>query len=80
MKMSARELLEILAGVKTVAQFQENYGLDERSNPFRQMLREGRLISKVTVERRPEEDDDTVTIEFGKPDAAIAPFRILPSD
>ena len=79
-KMSARELLEILAGVKTVAQFQENYGLDERSNPFRQMLREGRLISKVTVERRPEEDDDTVTIEFGKPDAAIAPFRILPSD
>jgi hypothetical protein len=39
------------------------------------MLQEGRLISKVTVEHLPDKDDDVVTIEFGAPDAAVAPFR-----
>ncbi len=37
---------------------------------------QGRLISKVTVERCPEKDDDTVTIEFGDADAAVGPFRL----
>jgi hypothetical protein len=74
-KMSAREMLEILAGVKTVAQFEQNYSLEPGSNPFRKMLQQGRLISKVTVEYVPEKDDDVVTMEFGEPDSAVAPFR-----
>jgi hypothetical protein len=78
-KMSARELLEILAGVKTVVEFEKDYRLDPGTNPFRKMLAEGRLITKVTVEHVDEKDDDAVTIEFGKPDAAIARFRIPPA-
>jgi hypothetical protein len=46
-KMSAREILEILAGVKTVAQFEQNYKLEPHSNPFRQMLKKVRLIKKT---------------------------------
>jgi hypothetical protein len=76
MTMSAREVLEILAGVKTVAQFEEEYAFQPGSNPFRKMLQQGRLISKITVDHFPEEDDDAVTIEFKLPDSAVAPFRL----
>jgi hypothetical protein len=75
-KMSAREMLEVLAGVKTVGEFEKNYRLTPSSNPFRRMLEQGRLIANVTVERIPGRDDDEVTIEFGDPDAAVAPFRV----
>jgi hypothetical protein len=75
-KMSAREMLEILAGVKSVDQFEQNYSLEPGSNPFKLMLQQGRLISKVTVEHLPEKDDDVVTIEFGDPDSAVASFRV----
>jgi hypothetical protein len=74
-KMSARELHEMLAGITTLADFERNYNLDGRSNPFKQMFDAGRMISKVTIERVPEKDDDVATIEFGEPDAAIADFR-----
>jgi hypothetical protein len=76
MKMSLRELQELLAGVKTIEEFEDDYAMAPQSNLFRTMLSEGRLISKVTVEHRPEEDDDTVTIEFGDADAAVGPFRL----
>jgi hypothetical protein len=77
-KMSAREMLEILAGVKTVAEFEKNYSLTPNTNPFRLMLERGRLITKVTVENLPEKDDDEVKFEFGNPDAAVAAFRASP--
>ena len=76
-KMSARELLEILAGVKSVSDFEKNYRLTPDSNPFRRMLAQGRLIKRVSVEHIPERDDDEVTIEFGEPDAAVAAFRVV---
>ena len=76
MEMSAREFLEILAGTKTVAEFEQNYGYQPGSNPFKQQLAEGRLISKVMIERIPEKDDDKMIIEFLPPDAAIASFRV----
>ena len=75
-EMSARELLEILAGAKTVAEFEKDYAMQPHSNPFRQMLTAGRLISKTTVERISEKDNDVVTIKFGPPDPAVAPFRV----
>ena len=74
--MSARQMLEILAGVKSVTEFEQSYDLKPDQNPFKRMLERGRLISKVTIEHIPERDDDKVTIEFGPPDAAIAAFRI----
>lgn len=75
-EMSAREMLEILAGTKPVSDFEQNYGMTTDANPFKRMLREGRLISKVTVERIPGRDDDKVTIEFGPPDPAVSKFRV----
>ncbi|MGB0073277.1 MAG: hypothetical protein WBP71_10055 [Terracidiphilus sp.] len=74
-EMSARMLLEILAGQLSVRDFEQNYRIEGALNPFRRMLEQGRLIEGITVEPHPEADDDRVTIRFGKPDSAIAPFR-----
>ena len=72
--MSARMLLEILAGKLTMEDFERNYGMKRTDNPFRIKLQQGRLIEQISVEHHPEKDDDRVTIHFGKPDAAIASF------
>jgi hypothetical protein len=74
-KMSARMLLELLAGTKTLEEFEEDYSLEKNGNPFRRMLDQGRLILEVAVEHRPDKDDDIVTISFGEPDPAVSPFR-----
>jgi hypothetical protein len=74
-KMSARLLLELLAGTKTIQEFEAGYDFQRGQNPFHRMLAEGRLISNVTVEHRPKQDDDTVIIDFGEPDPAVSPFR-----
>jgi hypothetical protein len=73
-EMSARMLLEILAGQLSVDDFEQNYRMKNIENPFRIKLQQGRLIDQITVDHHPEKDDDRVTIHFGKPDAAIAPF------
>ena len=75
-KMSARMLLEILAGTRTLQEFGEGYDFERRGNPFRRMLDQGKLISEVTVEHHPEKDDDVVTIGFRGPDPAVSPFEI----
>lgn len=72
-KMSSRLLSEVLAGRTRVPHF---YAMKPEENPFKRRLDEGRLITKVTVEPQPEEDDYTVTIEFGEPDVAASPFRL----
>jgi hypothetical protein len=74
-EMSARMLLEILAGELSVRDFEQNHRMDAAQNPFRIMLRQGRLVEEITVEPHPEADDDRVTIRFGNSDPAIAPFR-----
>lgn len=75
-EMSARMLLEIMSAVMTVEDFERNYRMNGAENPFRRMLSQGRLIKEVVVEPHPESDDDRVTIHFGAPDPAIAPFRV----
>jgi len=74
-KMSARMLLEILAGRRTLDEFAQDYSFDKNGNPFKQMLDQGKLISKITIEHHPEKDDDVATIEFSAPDPAVSPFR-----
>ena len=74
-EMSARMLLEILAGHLSIRDFEQNYQMEGVQNPFRRMLEKGRLIEGMTIEPHPEVDDDRVTIHFGKPDSAIAPFK-----
>jgi hypothetical protein len=73
-EMSARMLLEILAGQLTIDDFERNYRMKNIENPFKIKLKQGRLIDKITIEQHPGKDDDRVTIRFGKIDAAIAPF------
>lgn len=74
--MSARMLLEILGGVRTIEGFEEQYRMRREENPFRIKIAQGRLICKVEVEHLPNSDDDQVTIHFGDPDPAIQPFRV----
>ena len=44
------------------------------ANFFDLRLNRGELITGASVERAPDEDDDWITFEFGKPDPAVAPF------
>ena len=73
-EMSARMLLEILAGQMTIDDFEQNYQMQHIQNPFRIKFQQGRLIDEIAVEHQPDKDDDRVTIRFGKADSAIAPF------
>ena len=75
-KISARQLLEFLAGKQSIEDFTKDLASGRLPNPFHQMLAQGRLISSVTIEHHPEKDDDTAIIEFGPPAPAVSPFRI----
>jgi hypothetical protein len=78
--LSSRTLADILAG-------KLDYGtaVKDANGPLRNLARvkdifrarldAGRMISKVSVVRCPDEDDDWVKIEFGPLDAAISKFR-----
>ncbi|HXM64510.1 MAG TPA: hypothetical protein VN950_26855 [Terriglobales bacterium] len=74
-KMSSRMLLELLSGNRTIGQFLQEYRMEPGHNPFSRALAEGRLISKVTIERQPDKDDDCAIVEFGDPDPAVVRFR-----
>ena len=79
--ISARTVLELLAGRLDYAKFSMGYGLG-RSNPFLRNLREGRLIVSAMIERSefPEDDDELLTLEFGEPDPAVSPFKITSTE
>jgi hypothetical protein len=76
--MSTRTLLELLAGKMRIDDFTKSYSLDARTpiNPFMQRLRNGQLITAISVHSQPDQDDDEVTIEFGDPDPAVRVFRM----
>jgi hypothetical protein len=75
-KISARELMEYLAGRVTRDIFIASLGGNEQiAKIFAQQLREGRLLDRVELERRPDEDDDLVVFRFGAPDPALAPLK-----
>ena len=81
-QLSARSLLELLAGKISLLEFQETHGFSASatstswiSNPFEEMLNEGRLIKNVTVQKFEDEDDDYITFVFGEPDPAVSKFK-----
>jgi hypothetical protein len=75
-RISARSVLELLAGEITQERFFELYDFKSDGNPFENMLREHKLISAASLERGgDEQDDDWLRFEFVGPDAAISPFR-----
>src|SRR5207249_2305515 len=73
--MSARMLLEILSGERTVEDFEKEYRMSREENPFRRKLLEGRLISNINVQRS-SVDDDRVNIQFSEIDPGIHLFRL----
>jgi hypothetical protein len=76
-KISARSVLELLAGEITQERFLELHSFNSSMNPFRSMLRDYKLISAVSLERGTnEQDDDWIKFEFDSTDAAISPFRL----
>jgi len=75
-KLSARFVLEVLAGKKQIHDLDDvtASGISS-SNPFEEKLNQGRLIETVTVQKFQDEDDDYITFVFGKPDPAVSEFK-----
>ena len=84
-KISARELMELLAGRVTIERINELHnrtGSDTSPEPnqmvnqFERQLHEGRLPKAISVIKTDENDsDDWIEFEFGDPDPSISPFR-----
>ena len=79
-ELSARVLLDLLAGKITTQEFQRIYGWgpdSERNepNPFACKLECGQLITGARVSPGGDYDDDWFEFSFGGPDPAAAPFR-----
>lgn len=80
--ISARVLLEYLAGTISHDQFLIRCGLDASrgpfADPFKRFRDAGNLIESISLQPNPALDDDKITINFGWPDPAASPFRLLP--
>jgi len=80
-KISARALLELLAGKIDQDKFFEDYKsfasefISNGENFFADKLHKSRLISDIRLEKT-EEDDDWIEIHFGSPDPAISKFVV----
>ena len=81
-KVSARAVLELLAGSMTYERFAEVHGWTEgQFNMFSSRLASGQLFMSAGIEcLAPEQDDDWLVLEFGPPDAAISAFRLRDSN
>jgi len=84
--ISARIILELLAGRMSYDEFAERYGFvavdpfpARGPNPFQISLRNGALITDISFQRGDtESDDDAVIISLDGPDPAVSPFRYPP--
>jgi hypothetical protein len=73
-KISARTLLELLAGVLKQEHFEAELQI-AANNPFLQKFANGQLIKDMRIEKDGlNENDELVVFEFGPPDPAISPF------
>jgi hypothetical protein len=75
-RISARELLDLLAGRLDPKRFAANHDAGGGTNIFSIFQSHGRMITGAGVERRPEEDDDWVILKFGAGDPAVSDFRM----
>jgi hypothetical protein len=76
--LSARAVQELLAGTLSHEDFKRRYG-DSDPNPVTVLagvLKTGRLIESVSVERCPDHDDDWLTFHFSKPDPAPTALKV----
>jgi hypothetical protein len=77
-KVSARAVLELLAGAMTHERFAEVHGWNEgKFDIFRSRLASGQTFISAKVESLGlSQDDDWLEFEFGPPDPAISAFRL----
>jgi hypothetical protein len=79
-RMSARELMEILSGRKTIQEFERDAGFALPGaggpiNPFENALRRGFTINDVALQPLSDRDDDWIEFRIMGPDPALGPFR-----
>jgi len=74
--LSARELLDLLAGRLDQKRFAEHHDAGGGTNIFSIFRSHGRMIIAASVEHRPEEDDDEVILRFGDGDPAVSKFNV----
>jgi len=79
-RISARELLDLLAGRLDQKRFAQNHDIGGGNNIFSLYQSRGKMINRAAVERRPEEDDDWVILEFSADDPAVSSFRAPAQD
>jgi hypothetical protein len=73
-KLSARTVLDLLAGKITYEDFPDAY-----KDYFINMAVEGRLFAEARIEKDDyEKDDDWLVFRFGRPDPAVAPYAAPP--
>jgi hypothetical protein len=79
-KVSARTVLELLAGKMTVEEFMRDFERpndDHKfTNPFMTALKCGLTIEDVKVTKVPNADDDWLEISFGQPDPAVGKLKV----
>jgi hypothetical protein len=74
-KVSAREVLDLLAGNLSYGDFLKRHGFDKTVNPFWAALNKGQLIQEISMEKSNFEDDDWIVFKLNGPDPAISKFR-----
>jgi hypothetical protein len=75
-RISARELLDLLSGRLDQKRFAENHDVGGGTNIFSIYQSHGKMINKASVEHQPEGDDDWVILEFSPGDPAVSNFRV----
>lgn len=78
-RISARTLLDLLIGKLDQKRFAQHHALGS-GDIFSNFQAHGMMIKRAEVERRPDEDDDWVVLEFGPDDPAVSNFRLPKSD
>lgn len=83
--ISARTLMELLSGRMTSQEFTDRYDsipsgfrAPGYTNFFDMRLKEGKLISDISIEKSITNDDDVITIKLRGPDPAISSFVVNP--
>jgi hypothetical protein len=73
-KISAREMLNLLTGKLSYDDFLRIHGFDKTANPFLTALENGQLIENVSIEKSDFQDDDWLIFNLKGPDPAVSKF------
>lgn len=74
-KLSAREVSDLLTGNLSYGDFLQRHGFDKTVNPFWIALNNGQLIQEISIEKSNFEDDDWVVFKLKGQDPAISNFK-----